>query len=150
MMKYICFGLLTLTAFLVPVAGCGDGTNVALVPASGIVTVAGQPTEGITVTLLRKSGEGKQHFPSGQTDTAGKFTLRVSPTQSGAPVGEYTVLFEKWTLPDGSPIPEDQSPIDSGAVNQIPERYNDPSTSPESVTIQEGGSENLSFDLAAR
>lgn len=100
--------------------------------------------------VVSQSSEGKQLFPSGQSDAEGKFTLQVPGAGSGAPVGEYTVLFEKWTLPDGSPIPEGQSPIDVGAVNQIPERYNDPSTSPESVTIPAGGTGSLSFDLKAK
>ncbi|TWU20701.1 hypothetical protein Pla52o_45800 [Novipirellula galeiformis] len=147
MPKFICLGSLTLAAFIVSFAGCSGGTDVELVPVSGTVTVDGKPTEGITVTLFRQSGEGKRLIPQGQTDAEGKFTTKVSPTESGAPVGQYAVLFERWTLPDGSPIPEGQTPADSGAVNQIPQRYTDPSTSPETVTIAADGADNLSFDL---
>ncbi|TWU20692.1 hypothetical protein Pla52o_45710 [Novipirellula galeiformis] len=147
MSKFFCLSSLALAAFTVALTGCSRGTDVELVPVSGTVTVAGKPTEGITVTLLRQSGEGKQHFPYGKSDAEGKFTLKVSETESGAPVGQYTALFERWTLPDGSPIPEGQTPADSGAVNQIPQRYTDPSTSPETVTIAADGADNLSFDL---
>lgn len=154
MSKFICYGSLALSAVLVPFAGCCGGTStVELVPVSGTVTVAGKLIEGVLVTLLGQSsavsGE-KRVIPSGQTDAQGKFTLHVSATEMGAPAGQYTVLFQKLTMPDGSPILEGQMAADVGAVNQILDGYSDPSTSPESVTIPAGGSDSLSFDLKAK
>ncbi|TWU20695.1 hypothetical protein Pla52o_45740 [Novipirellula galeiformis] len=147
MSKFFCLGSLGLTAFIiVSFAGC-SGETIGLVPVSGTVTIAGKPTEGITVTLFRHSGEGKRLIPQGQTDAEGKFTVKVSQSVSGAPVGQYAVLFERWTLPDGSPVPEGQMPANVGAVNQLPQTYSDPGTSPESVTVPAGGTDNLSFDL---
>lgn len=150
MSKFICFGALALAAFSVSLTGCSGKTGTKLVPVSGTVTVDGKPAEGVAVTLWGQSrGEGRS-MPFAQSDSAGKLIFKVSPTESGAPVGQYTALFEKMTMPDGSSVPEGQAPADVGAVNQIPEIYNAPSTSPESVTIPEGGTGSLSFDLKTR
>ena len=149
MSRFIYFGLLAIATLIVPFAGCGSG--VKLVPVSGTVTVAGEPVEGITVTFLPKNQiEGEHMVPYGQTDAEGKFTVQVSPSQMGAPAGEYTVLFQKLRMPDGSMIPEDQSAADVGAVNQIPDMYMNPGPASETVTIPEGGSQNLTFDLKAK
>jgi len=147
MSKLNWFGSLALSAHVLVFAGCGGGTDVELVPVAGTVSIAGEPAEGVTVTLLGESIGEKRLIPSGRTDAEGKFDLRVSEMQSGSPVGEYTVLFQKLTLPDGSPIQEDQMAADVGAVNQINSIYSDPATSPESVTIPAGGNESLNFDL---
>ncbi len=105
------------------------------------------------MTLLSQStdentGE-KPVVPYGQTDSEGKFTLKVSGSELGAPAGEYIVLFQKLTLADGSPIPEGQTAADADAVNQLDDKYSRPG-SPVSVTIPAEGTDNLSFDLTAK
>lgn len=153
MSKFFFWGSLTMGVLLVSTNGCTGGTDATLVPASGVITVEGEPVESITVTLLSQSTENtgeKPLFPYGQTDAEGKFTLKLSEAEIGAPAGEYTVLFQKLTQPDGSPIPEGQMAADVGAVNQLPDRYNDPDTTTESVTIPAGGTDKLSFDLTAK
>ncbi|MFG0262426.1 MAG: hypothetical protein ACF788_08545 [Novipirellula sp. JB048] len=151
MSKFVYFSSLALATLVVSLTGC-NGSSVELVPVSGVVTVAGQPVEGITVTFIRPDrGEGEERiFPYAQTDSSGNFTVKISESEMGAPTGQYSVLFQKLTMPDGSPIPEGEMAIDVGAVNQVPEIYSDPATSPETVTIPEGGTDNLSFDLKAK
>lgn len=147
MSKFICFSSLALAALIVPVAGCTGGSGAELVPVAGTVTVDGKPVEGITVTLLGDSSGEKRIIPYGQTDAEGKFTVKVSDTEMGAPAGEYQVLFQKLRLADGSPIPEGESAADVGAVNQLPEVYSVPNNNSLTATIPVGGTDSLTFDL---
>lgn len=150
MSKFTCLSTLVLTAFIVPFAGCGGSTG-ELMPVSGTVTVAGKPVEGITVIFLGEAVEGQKRVtPYGQTDAEGKFTIKISETETGAPAGTYTVLFQKLTMPDGSPIPEGESAADVGAVNQIPEVYSTPNNASEKVTVSAGGTDSLKFDLKGK
>lgn len=119
-------------------------------PVSGEVTVAGKPVEGIIVSLSGQSNGEKRLIPYGRTDAGGKYALQVSETEIGAPAGQYKVLFQRITLPDGSPIPEGKTAADVGAVNQLPDVYGDPTRSPESATIPDAGTTALNFDLSPK
>lgn len=150
MTKFNSFGFLLLAVQTATLVGCGSDSGVTLVPVSGEVTVAGKPVEGIVVSLSGNSDGKKRVIPYGRTDAGGKYALQVSETDIGAPAGQYKVLFQKITLPDGSAIPEGKTAADVGAVNQLPDVYGDPGRSPESATIPETGTTTLNFDLSPK
>ncbi|QDS92660.1 hypothetical protein FF011L_14070 [Roseimaritima multifibrata] len=141
---------LAFTAFIALTAcvmqGCDDGTNVETVPAAGIVSMAGKPLEGVSVSLLPISDVGIKGA-YGVSDSSGNVTIQVSPDQEGIPPGEYGVILQQFTQPDGSPIPEGSSAADVGAVNQIHPLYGNTDNFLIKVTVPPEGDSNLKFDM---
>ena len=73
---------------LAAVAGCGGPK---LVPAGGVVTLDGEPVDGALVTFVAEDGG---HTATGQTDTAGSFTMMVGGNPGALP-GKYKVLVTR-------------------------------------------------------
>lgn len=81
------------------------------------------------------------------TDESGQFILKYQDGRDGVPAGKYKVLFEYFTMPDGSKVPENEFPADVGAINQLPHKFSDFGSSPFSTTVPIGGTADLEFDL---
>jgi len=134
---------------LVPMLGCDKGPVIDVVPASGTVMMDGKPLTGVTLTLVPQEGvKGRGGYAVTAED--GSFQLQTSPELTGVPPGNYRVLFQKLTMPDGSPIPPDTAGAEAGLVNQLPPIYANPEQSPISATIPTPGGEALAFDLKSR
>lgn len=130
-------------------AGCDSGPGIEVVPVSGVVQLDGTPIDGVSVTLLPDgNGGGKGGY--GTSDSNGKFTLQAGPDLNGVPPGSYRVLFTKLALPDGSPIPADAMAADVGAVNMLPERYNNPEFSGVTLTVPPASEADTTFNLTSR
>ena len=81
-----------LTAVLVLVAGCAK--PVKLVPASGVVAIAGKPVEGILVQFLPQTRDGRRMPTSfGTTGADGSFALTTNDGKPGAVEGPHAVLL---------------------------------------------------------
>lgn len=103
--------------------------KVATYPASGMVTLNGQPLPRAAVTLHRYLETSKTYraVSDGWTDETGRFQLSTYTRFDGAPEGEFIVtvrLAPKLLNLDGS---AEKSPI--------PERYSTPAHSPLRVKI---------------
>ncbi len=129
--------------------GCDDGGLGGVVPASGTVTLDGKPAEGITVSLVPQAGvKGRGGYA--KSDQSGKFELTAADAdQPGVLPGKYQVLFQKYTMPDGSPIPPDAMVQEGDIVNQLPPIYADPGNSPVFADIPESGNQSLTFELSS-
>lgn len=136
-----------LTLFLV---GCSGGVKPEVVPplepVSGTVNLDGKPTEGISVTFFPLD---KGNPAYGTTDASGKYTLNYRTGSPGIPAGNYVALFSKLTLPDGSPLPANQTAADAGAIDQIPEQYRSTSDPTNAVTVPQGG-KTFDFELRSK
>jgi hypothetical protein len=91
---------LALTACLL--AGCGGGGNS---PVSGTVTLDGQPLSGAAV-IFEPNDEQLGRAPMGRTDDSGRYELRLSLDQRGAPPGHYIVRISTGDETGAEPIPE--------------------------------------------
>ena len=130
--------------------GCSDGTEEdvpPLQPVSGTVMFGGEPTKGIAVSFM-PTGQTAGGMAYGATDAEGCYTLSYRNGEPGVPAGTYTAIFSKMVTPNGEPIPEGKTAADVGAVNVIPPRFRDATSSPAEVSVPEGGGE-FDFEIPA-
>jgi hypothetical protein len=136
-------GLVVVAALLVFAVGCGGGRDSSLpdlVPVSGTVTLDGKPLAGAIVTFL-PVGATKGRSCYGVTGADGRYELMENEKSKGAPVGEFSVLVNKWVMPDGSDFPKDstQSAMDAGARELLPPQYSLDGSSTLKATVPAGG-----------
>ena len=133
--------------------GCGGGRDSSmpdLVPVSGTVTLDGKPLSGAMVTFL-PVGATRGRSCYGVTGADGRYELMESEKNKGAPVGEFTVLCNKWVMPDGSDLPKDSqvSAMESGARELLPPQYSEDGTSQLKATVPAGGG-TVDFPLTSK
>ncbi|HBJ33760.1 MAG TPA: hypothetical protein DDZ51_03145 [Planctomycetaceae bacterium] len=142
-----CFAFTALAAFLL--TGCEADTIGEVVPAAGNVTLDGKPIAGVSISLVPQEGvKGRGGY--GTTGEDGSFTLQADIDVMGVPAGNYRVMLQKYTMPDGSPIPPDTSGADAGIVNQLPPVYSDPEQSQVYVTFPTPDGQPVKIDLKSR
>ncbi len=138
-------------------AGCGDRVTVA--PVSGVVTYAGKPLAGASITT-QPIGKGTRDPGSGSfatTDSEGRFELElVKPSRKGAVVGEHRVMIspssgdtgnhEVHQSADGSYqyVVDDPQSRFQGANRSWPSRYTDGSLT---LEVPPEGKTDVRFDL---
>ncbi len=87
----------TITLVLL-VAGCEsrDPNWKETVPVTGIITVAGVPTENVGVKFHPAGGMDQKQptITQARTNAEGKFAATTYELADGAPPGEYTLTFE--------------------------------------------------------
>jgi hypothetical protein len=109
-------------------AGCGQRTlPVAKThPASGKITIKGEPAAFVLVTLRPTDSKGVQ--ATGKTNQEGAFELRTysnTGEPDGAVPGDYTVILEGHNpvkmggLPEGAKPTEIKGEMDTGITIQI-------------------------------
>ncbi len=143
--------LVTLTASLLLLVGCGDGeTGPATVPVSGTLTLDGEPVAGAEVTFVHET-----FAAFAETDSEGRFEL-----VPGAVVGENKVVVSKWEGgPEGAEGEEDDG-LDAEQMRMMaqtggadmpkqmmPEEHSREATTGLSFDVPEGGSDVADFDL---
>jgi len=130
-------------------AGCETAGTVDTVPASGVVTLDGQPVANVSMTLVPQEGvKGRGGYAV--TGEDGSYTFRIDPETEGVPPGYYRVLLQKYAMPDGSPIPDGASAADAGMVNVLPPVYSNPEESQVWVTFPSPDGQGISIDLKSR
>lgn len=111
---------------LTVLVGCGEDVPEEvvpeLVPVTGVVTLDGEPAEGVSV-MFSPTGSTTGNGAFAMTDASGRYTLKYHSGAEGVPVGEYNVLFSKFVQQDGSPIPPGAMAADVQATNALPARY---------------------------
>ena len=86
-------GLLVLC--LCVVLGCGQATGPVKYPVSGMVTVNGEPAEGVAVVFHHGDPglPASLRYPTAVSDAEGLFQISSTGTKDGAVSGEYAVTF---------------------------------------------------------
>jgi hypothetical protein len=128
-------------------AGCGSGSSgPALAAVSGAVTLKGKPFAGANVRFIPQ-GDTLGHGGAGKTDAAGRYEIIAnrSENRKGLLPGEYKVVVSRLLMPDGTPLPPNVPPIDSGARESVPTAYAKPHLTPLTVTI---GTETKTYDVS--
>lgn len=141
--------------FSLGVFGCGGGVKPEVIPplepVSGIVTLDGTPTAGISVTFFPTGAAGAKGNPcTGTTDASGKYSLKHRSGKDGVPAGDYIALFSKLAMPDGSPIPEGKTAADVAAVEQIPDYYRQMDNLTNGCAVPKGGKTDANFDIKTK
>lgn len=124
-------------ACLAAILGCGEAKpdRVAVYPASGKVTLKGQPTHGAQIILHPKSVLGEDvPSPRGHVDKDGHFQLSTFDGGDGAPEGEYIVTLRWYKLvKQGADV--------VAGPNVIPAKFTKPESSNITVRIAAGQNE---------
>jgi len=84
--------LMALASLISVLPGCGDGP--ALVPASGKVTLDGQPLEGATLAFVPVAGNQVSTAGTDVSGPQGNFTMSYNGRAGLAP-GKYRVMVSK-------------------------------------------------------
>ncbi len=141
-----------LGCFVICLAGCGGSgsteSTLEVFPVSGTVTVDGKALQSVTVFFDPQEGT-KGTGGGAVTDASGNFKVLYRDDREGVPQGTYKVLFSHLVQPDGSPIPQDATAADVGAVNSLPGKYNDPENTPVSATVK-ATNEPFKFELKTK
>lgn len=114
-------------------SGCGWGGGGGLGQVRGTVTLDGNPLPGAEVLFTSEEGEGRA--PKGRTDEAGRYELKMSLDQRGAPPGHYKVWISTGEAGGTELIPE-----------RVPSQYNHNSELTADVTP---GRNTIDFELSS-
>lgn len=151
---------------LLGIVGCGEDATVEgrpeTVPVTGVVTLAGTPVEGASVTFHSAAAQDAAH-PSavGQTDDEGRFELTSFVPQDGAVPGEYTVTISKYDVAisgggeSSNPSeesadyvpPTPQQVAASTPKNQLPEKYAHVGSTDQKAHVKAEGENEFNFAL---
>lgn len=107
-------------------AGCGGSDRPSLAPASGVVTLNGEPVEGASLTFIPVAG-GRPG--SATTDAQGRYTIKTYEDTPGAIIGEHRVAVIKISGP-GAYVMQGDAPAEAAA--------------PENAAAANDGSDSLS------
>lgn len=130
LMLAIGFGLL---------AGCGrDSSTMETVAASGVVTFKGQPLSGATLFFVPDKGPRA----SAESDKDGKFKLMTYRPGDGAVPGDFKITIAKYV-----PDPATANTHTPGSINEVPEKYNNPTSSGLTAKIEKGKKNEFKFEL---
>lgn len=143
---------------LLLVSGCKRGNHFGAVPVSGMVTLDGEPIEGVSITFSPLSDPAMTAV--GMSDVTGKFVLTTGSSKfgTGAVPGDYNVILSK-TEPVHKMVSVDE--LNAGntgtprsmeeafkVIRHIPQKYESPQTSGiEPVKIEKRKKNVLNFDL---
>jgi hypothetical protein len=143
------------------VAGCGgSGEEPAflkdLIPATGSVTLNGEPLAGANVIFVPDISVEGGRMAMAVTDESGAYELitRVRGASDeksmGALPGEYTVAISRIEVPEGVTIPDDVSDenevLARGAKQLVPAKFVNPETSTLKATVASPNAKN-DFEL---
>ena len=112
---------------VVVLLGCGESLP-NYKPVTGQVTFQGKPLAAARVRFIpvdTTTGVGGQ----AKTDAEGKYRVVYAQGGDGLPPGKYKITVSQMLMPDGSPGPENVSPIESPAREVLPEHYSQELTS---------------------
>ena len=149
----IAYECLAVASLLALTGGCGDGRE-TVYPATGQITVDGEPASGAVVTLIPQEGseEFRKMRPYAYADADGRFAISCYLDGDGAPPGRYKVRVE-WlgesTAPpevEGAEVDEEDKSV-AGPVDLLEGRYADPDTTPLEIVIEARDNDLGTIDL---
>jgi len=130
--------LITLAPF-----GCGKPP---MQTVTGTVQLDGKPVQHCKVGFFPDVTEfnpERHGFGFGVTDAAGKFEIQHPQGEKGIWSGDYKVTFTLWVDSKGQPLPMETKPseVEGGVRNLFPEKYEAPSTTPQTASVGSGTNE---------
>ena len=145
------FQIALLAALILSCPGCGPSTShlPKTVPASGVVTLDGNPVDGAQVVIV-PAAEGTTGATA-VTDASGHFALRAYPEKDGAIPGEYKVQVSKTvevkiTGKSGSLDGGDPVRFEFG----VPAKYTSVKSSGLTASIPDTGNKDIKLTLSSK
>lgn len=134
--------------FVLILSGCGGSTaespDVELQPVSGIIKFKEEPLGQAAVTFVPEGASTTMTY-FGTTDAEGKFVLKNRQAEAGCEAGKYKVIISKRVMPDGSPMPQEDSPEGAAAAaastELLPAKYSSPQGTELVYEVPSGGKE---------
>jgi len=128
------------------------------VPATGVVTLDGEPVEGASVVFAPVPPD--QYPANALTDSSGRFELKAFPSKDGAVPGSYQVGVSKTVEVTGQNLTADQLGEDAAHaaespdanlnwINALPQQYANPTMSGIEFSIPEEGTSDLKIELSS-
>jgi hypothetical protein len=113
------------TAFLcVALGGCGrsgpGAPKLLDMPIKGVVTLDGQPLPGADVVFM---GLNPPVMLAGRTKDDGAYQLQTAGGAETNVAGNCKVTISRMLKPDGSPLAAAETPADTDAREQLPDKY---------------------------
>jgi hypothetical protein len=133
--------------------GCGKPP---MRSAQGTVKLDGKPIGNCKVGFFpdtEKFDPNRHGFGFGITDDQGKFVIQHPQGDEGIWAGKYKVTFVAWVDKNGKSLSVDTKPseVEGGVANRFPEMYEEPSTTPEAVSVaNNSGVNSFDFDIKSK
>lgn len=123
--------------------GCGKPPMRSV---TGTVQLDGRPVQHCKVGFFPDVAEfnpDRHGFGFGVTDAAGKFEIQHPQGEKGIWSGDYKVTFTLWVDSKGQPLPMETKPseVEGGVRNLFPDKYESPSTTPQTASVGSGANE---------
>ncbi|MCC6511348.1 MAG: hypothetical protein IT423_19760 [Pirellulaceae bacterium] len=139
-------GIWSVMGLAVLLSGCDSGPQ--LIPASGVVTLRGQPIADADVVFVPDAGGAPV---IGRTDDAGKFKLNTNG-EDGAYAGSYKVAVTavrlKKEVTENQALSMTNEQIAANHVSAVPIKYNNTISSGLTATVSEDPkANNFTLDL---
>jgi hypothetical protein len=131
-------------------AGCSSGTDKwkanrpKTVPATGTISLNGQPLEEAQVVLVPSGGS---HGASALSNASGMFALQTFPPDDGVVSGTYKVMVIKSLVPQNPDPGSPESKVPQRAKLLIPKKYTDANTSGLEIVVPETGKTDIKLEL---
>lgn len=140
MKMYRIWQTVMVAAIIVGIVSCSRSPYEKLLPASGLVTLDGNPLEGATVAYIPiKSNQQQPSY--GYTDAKGKYALKTPEGQPGVSPGEYRIVISRMVMEDGSPIPPGSQTGAAEGHESIPFPHSDPRATKNVAVVADGKAE---------
>lgn len=136
---HVCIYILTV--FLVVISGCFNSSTLNTVTVKGTVTVNGTPMEGVMVTFVPLSHEGREAYATTNSQGIFELTTAGAKVDSGALRGNYMPVFSKQTT--------EETPDGIRTIDHLPLRYAAISTS-DIKPINVDGKTVFNFELSTQ
>lgn len=147
-----CWTGLLVMGVVAVLQGCGGHEREVpetLATVSGKVLVDNQPVAGISMQFVPAPGTaGTGGYAV--TDAEGKYSVKHNSGADGVEPGEYKVVLSHMAMPDGSPVPPDQSAADVGAVESLAAQYTTIERTPLTATVPKEGKTDLDFMISKK
>jgi len=121
----------------------------ARVPASGLVTLDGQPVEGAHVAFATDRG-GKAYVAMAVTDALGRFRLQTFRPHDGAVPGMHRVQIEKTTFSDPPADLPPEARFTPVETSHLPKKYRSTKTSGFTAEVTEQGPNTFVLELSTK
>jgi hypothetical protein len=143
--------LMATASLVLTASGCGDGPR--LVPASGTVTLDGEPLEGATVSFVPVEGNSVSTAGTEMTGPKGNFQMTHNG-RSGLASGKYKVMISK-TEEVASKNGKEVSPIFAKASFEkqlmgLAKETIPPQNFDREVEVPEGGATDFALDFKSK
>ena len=121
--------------------GCGEPP---MRKVTGVVKLDGVPVQHCKVGFfpdVEEFNPDRHGFGFGVTDATGQFEIQHPQGEKGIWSGDYKVTFTLWVDSNGDVLPMETKPseVEGGVKNLFPAAYEEPTTSPERVSVSSAG-----------